>query len=74
MNPDAAGITGLLSAAGLGEHEVHHWFSTPRRELDWLTPRNLLRLRSIDPLVGRTVLELVKADIAALKADQAAHR
>lgn len=65
--PQAAGITGILSAAGLTDAEVHAWFGQPRRELAGLTPGVAATLA---PGGGESVLELARADAVAVSRDR----
>lgn len=69
--PQAAGITGILTAAGLTADEVHAWFAEPRRELKDLTPGAMLELAAVEGAgAAQLVLELVKADAARIAADR----
>ena len=61
--PQAAGITGTLTAAGLSEDEIRRWFAQPRRELGGFTPGAALALF---PAAGSSVLELARRDAAEL--------
>lgn len=70
--PQAAGITGVLSAAGMDKGAVHDWFHRPRRELAWLTPA-LALTETGAPSAGR-VLELARSDAAAAVAEAPAFR
>jgi hypothetical protein len=65
--PQAAGITGILTAAGLRSAEVHAWFRQPRRELGELAPADLVELRETVPSAGRLLLELAKADARRIR-------
>lgn len=65
--PQAAGITGVLTGAGLTDAEVHAWFGQPRRELAGLTPGVAATLA---PGGGEAVLELARADAAAITRDR----
>ena len=67
--PQAAGIVGLLTAAGLGSAEVHHWFGCPRVELAGLTPGVVLSLaEDLVPGARAAVIELAEQDAVALAA------
>lgn len=68
--PQAAGITGILTEAGLPDDQVHAWFARPRRELAGLTPGVAATL----PGGGDTVLDLARADALAISADLAGTR
>lgn len=68
--PQAAGITGILSAAGLTAAEVHSWFSQPRRELRGLTPGVMLGIARVAPTAASVVLELARRDAAELRQPQ----
>lgn len=70
--PQAAGITGILTAAGMPASTVHDWFHRPRRELAWLTPAILLTEEGA--AAGRRVLELARDDAAAALFDSPAFR
>jgi hypothetical protein len=65
--PQAAGITGILTAAGLGSSEVHEWFHTRRDELVGLTPALALMTIVAPPNIGRIVLSLAQADALELR-------
>jgi hypothetical protein len=65
--PQAAGITGILTAAGLCSGEVHEWFHTRRDELVGLTPALALMTIVAPPNIARTVLALAQADALELR-------
>lgn len=64
--PQAAGITGLLTAAGLPPAAVHDWFHRSRDELGGLTPALTLMVVG-GPAPGRRVLALAQADMLELR-------
>lgn len=64
--PQAAGITGMLTAAGLGEREVSYWFDRPRPELGGLTPSALAAAQPLCPSYGQVLLDLAKDDAAEI--------
>jgi hypothetical protein len=64
--PQAAGITGILTAAGLGSSEIHGWFRMPRRELGDLSPAAALELGGEH---ATPVLDLARSDAASIAAD-----
>jgi hypothetical protein len=64
--PQAAGITGILTAAGLDERQVHEWFHRRRVELTGLTPA-LVLITIVGPHAGRRVLALAQADALELR-------
>lgn len=64
--PQAAGITGMLTAAGLCSSEVHDWFHTRRDELAGLTPA-LVLITIIGPNAPKRVLALAQADALELR-------
>jgi hypothetical protein len=66
----ATGITGILTAAGLGSSEIRHWFATPRRELRDLSPAAVLELGGAT--AGRLVLALAQADAIDIRATRLA--
>lgn len=74
--PQAAGITGILTAAGLGAAEVHAWFGQPRRELAGLAPAAVLAVRELIPgsSAGRVLLELAQADARNLRRERQIER
>lgn len=64
MIPQAAGITAVLTDAGLSSDDVHRWFGEPRFELVGLSPRVYL---DIVPFTGgERVLALARSDMDAL--------
>jgi hypothetical protein len=63
-SPQAAGITGALSAAGMDPDQVHTWFHRRRSELSGVSPALVLMTRG--PVPARLVLALAQADALAL--------
>lgn len=64
--PQAAGITGILTAAGLTSGEVHEWFHRARPELAGLTPA--LALMTVNGRgAGQLVLAVARADASELR-------
>jgi hypothetical protein len=63
--PQAAGITGVLCAAGMDPTQVHTWFHRRRAELAWLSPALVLMTEGRAP--GRVVFALAKADALELR-------
>lgn len=66
--PQAAGITGALTAAGMTSGEVHAWFTRPRQELAGLRPAFVLESPASFPGGGDRMLELARRDAAQLDA------
>lgn len=63
--PQAAGVTGLLTAAGLDSAGVHEWFHRRRVELAGLSPALVLATQT-GRGPGNTVLALARADALEL--------
>jgi hypothetical protein len=57
--PQALGITGVLTAAGMSSADVHAWFARPHRELDYVSPGALLKAV---PTAGQAVLDVARRD------------
>lgn len=72
MIAQSAGITGILTAAGMDDGAIHHWFGSPRRELNDLSPLQMLELAPNTPGCQTMVLELARADAAAAVRDRQA--
>lgn len=69
MIAQAAGIQAHLTAAGIPEAGVHHWWRRTRRELGGLSPADCVAL--VGARAGAVLLDLAAGDAAAFERDTA---
>lgn len=64
--PQAVGITGVLTGAGMSAEEVHGWFNQSRQDLAGLWPAFVLGCPESFPGEPDRILELARQDASAL--------